>query len=117
VLAPFVEEERESDALRFISGLEEDFMSSPRMQSLVHSRLRSLRITMDATFGDFGQEATPTFVERGGREMLEVWLRGAEMRLHFGSVLSDGVPVPSFGIVQDDKTVSLPPWATLEGLE
>lgn len=49
--------------------------------------------------------------------MLEVWLRETEMRLHFGSVLSDKAPLPEFDIVQDEENVRLPPWATPEGLE
>jgi hypothetical protein len=44
-------------------------------------------------------------------------LRETEMRLHFGSVLADGAPLPDFGIVQDDEKVRLPHWATPEALE
>jgi hypothetical protein len=117
VLAPFIEEEPEVKASMFISELEEAFIMTLGMQALVHSRLRSLRVTMDATFVDFEDELTPTFAERGEKEVLEIWLRETEMRLHFGSVLSDDAPLPEFDIVQNDENVCLPPWATLEGLE
>lgn len=44
---------------------EEAFAQTPGMQALVHNRLRTLRVTMDATFEDFGEDMTPTFAERG----------------------------------------------------
>jgi len=117
VLAPGVNDAPDADASLFISGLEKAFIRTPGMQSLVHARLRSLRVTMDATFEDLGARPTPTFVERDEREMVEAWLRESEMRLHFGSLLSDSTPAPDFGIVQDDEKIRLPPWATPEGLE
>lgn len=117
VLAPFIEEEPEVKASMFISGLEEAFIMTPGMQALVHKRLRSLRVTMDATFVDFEDDLTPTFAERGEKEMLEIWLRETEMRLHFGSVLPNDAALPEFGIIQNDENVCLPPWATPEGIE
>lgn len=71
VLAPDVTDETDSDASLFISGLEQAFMRSAGMQSLVHARLRSLRVTMDATFEDLCAGVTPTFADRGEREMVE----------------------------------------------
>ena len=117
VLAPDIADEMDADASLFISGLEQAFIRSPGMQSLVHSRLRTLRITMDALFEDVGARPTPTFIERGEKEMLEGWLREAEMRLHFGSVLTEDAPMPKFGIVQNDENVRIPHWATPEALE
>ena len=117
VLAPDVADETDSDASLFISGLEQTFMRSCGMQSLVYARLRSLRVTMDARFRDFGARATPSFVDRGEKEMVEGWLREAEMRLHFGLVLSEDAPMPDFGTVQNDENVQIPHWATPEALE
>ena len=48
---------------------------------------------------------------------MEAWLRETEMRLQFGTVLSDDTPLPDFGVVQDDDRVPLPHWATPEGRE
>jgi hypothetical protein len=78
VLAPDVADERHGDASLFISGLEKAFIQTPGMQSLVQARLRSLRVTMDALFQDVGARETPTFIERGEREMVEAWLRETE---------------------------------------
>lgn len=113
ILAPVIEVEREADASLFISGLEKVFALTPAMQSLVKLRLRSLRVTMHAEF-DY---SVPMFGQRGGRDALEAWLRETEMRLHFGSVLSGDTPLPDFGVVQDDERISLPHWATPEGIE
>lgn len=113
VLAPIIEEEREADASLYISGLEKAFTLTPGMQSLVKLRLRSLRVTMEAEF----DASVPMFGQRGGKDALEAWLRKTEMRLHFGSVLSDDTPLPDFGVVQDDERIPLPHWATPEGLE
>ena len=113
VLAPIIEVEREADASLYISGLEKAFTLNPGMQSLVKLRLRSLRVTMEVEF-DY---SVPMFGQRGGKDALEAWVRETEMRLHFGSVLSDGTPLPDFGVVQDDERIPLPHWATPEGLE
>jgi len=88
------------------------------MQSLASLKIRSLRVIIDAAFEESNHDTlTPTFEERGGREMIEVWLRETEMRLQFGSVLASGAPVPTFGIVQDDEAIPIPHWAPPEGLE
>lgn len=113
VLAPIIEEEREADASLFVFGLEKAFASHSGMQSLVKLRLRSLRVTMEAEF-DY---SVPMFGQRGGTDALEAWLRETKTRLHFGSALSDDAPLPDFGVVQDDERVSLPHWATPEGIE
>lgn len=113
VLAPIIEDEREADSSLFISGLEKAFVLTPGMQSLVKLRLRSLRVTMEAEF----DASVPTFGQRGGKDALEAWLRETEMRLHFGSVLSDDTPLPDFGVVQDDERIPLPHWTTPEGIE
>ena len=117
VLALDVAEEIDSDASLLISGLEQAFMRSPGLQSLVRARLRSLRVTMETSFQDLGARAIPTFVDRGEKDMVEGWLREAEMRLQFGSVLSEDTPMPNFGIAQNDENVRMPHWATPEALE
>lgn len=113
VLAPIIEEESQADASLYISGLEKVFTLNPGMQSLVKLRLRSLRVTMEVEF-DY---SVPMFGQRGGKDALEAWVRKTEMRLHFGSVLSDNTPLPGFGVVQDDERIPLPHWATPDGLE
>lgn len=118
VLAPHIEQEHEAKATPLLSGLEGAFVSTSGMQSLVDLQLRSLRITMEAMFVDEGQELpTPTFTEREEVEEVKAWLRKTEMELHFGYIASAEMPAPAFGVVQDDKAISLPSWATPEGLE
>ena len=117
VLASSLYDTEDAVASKFISGLEKAFILAPGVQTLVHARLRSLRVTMHTTFRDLDSPTTPTFAERGQVEMIEAWLRETEMRLHFGSVLAEGAPLPNFGVVQNDDVVRLPPWATPEGRE
>lgn len=118
ILAPIIEEERKAVASLFTTGLEEVFIQNPGMQSLVHARLRSLRVTMEAVFLDYGEDnGTPTFSRRGEEEDVKAWLRKTEMRLHLGSIKCDDEVLPDFGVVQDDETIGIPPWATPECLE
>jgi len=113
VLVPIIEEEPKVDASWFISGLEKAFILTSGMQSLVKLRLRSLRVTMEAVL----HEPWPMLGERAERDAMEAWLRETEMRLQFGSVLLDDEPLPNFGVVQDEKRITLPHWATPEGIE
>lgn len=118
VLAPHIDQEHEAKATPLLSGLDEVFVLTPGMQSLVDLQLRSLRVTMEAVFVDEGQNVpTPTFTKREEVEEVKAWLRRTEMELHFGYVLSADKPVPGYGVVQNDEAISLPHWATPEGIE
>lgn len=116
VLAPHIEQENEAEVSLLLDGLDEVFVLAPGMQSLLDLQLRSLRITMEAVFVDEGQGPTPTFTQRKEVEEVKAWLRKTEMQLHFGYIVSAEMPAPRSGVVQDDKAISLPPWATPEGL-
>lgn len=91
------------------------------LKALPDLQLKSLRVTVEAEFSELGKyeksNSFPTFTSRGETEVIKQWLRQAELDLHFGyNVVSRQEPVP-FRVKQDDVAISIPPWATPEGLE
>lgn len=88
------------------------------LQALPELRLKSLRMTVEAEYGQTGMyeksKRLPTFTSKGEIEIIKKWLRQTELNLQFGDdVVGMEEPVP-FGVKQIDDGISSPPWATPE---
>jgi hypothetical protein len=128
VLAPHFDGDFQTKAETLLQGLYLAFVNAPGMQLLQESRLKSLRLTMEAEFendrndedvgsdGDDSQE-TRTFTQNGERKQVEDWLRETEMMLHFGHTISIDEPAPTFAVVHNDTAIGCLSWTTPEGFE
>lgn len=110
----------ETEARRYLDNLAESFREMDWIQTLRELRPKRLRLTVEADFHKHRYEKSepfPTFASRGEAQMIGDWLRHRELQLHFGKRVAYGIePVPPYGVQQNDRKVSTPPWATPEGI-
>lgn len=111
----------ETEARKYLANLAEGLRKMDWIQTLRELQPQRLRLTVEAEFHQLGKyeksEPFPTFASRGETQIIEDWLRRGELQLHFGKRVAFGIePVPPYGIQQNDHKVSIPPWATPEGI-
>jgi len=91
------------------------------LQALPDLRLKSLRVMVEAEICEMGRgekrSLFPTISSKGQTDTIKEWLRKTELDLHFGEdVVRVDEPV-LYGVKQNDDAISIPAWATAEGLE
>ena len=120
----------EEEAHNYVKHLDKHFVpdyntyycsSMAWLQALPELRLNSLRVTVEAEFGEMGRSETsrrfPTFASKGQIDTIKNWLRQTELNLHFGEdVVRIQEPV-LLGVKQDHDTIGVPPWATEDALK